>query len=797
MVAMPSVGEKVKRSARRGAGAPRSRPPKIRVKQRLQAMEGLAAASARAGEMSQLAYAATRPSPSAPPAPPHPLPVRAPVKPTGVTASPRVAPSARLPLNRRSRVPALDGLRGIGIAAVVVYHLNPSWLPGGYLGVDVFFVVSGFLITGILMDLFARQGSLGSKLRDFWGRRVRRLFPAIAVLCVGVVLASAVLAPDAMPRLRADIPAALGFVANWRLLFHHDSYFEAMGRPPLLLHLWSLGVEEQFYLIWPWAVLALVSFVKRPARAIAMVASLGALASALAMALLFVPGHDPSSVYYNTFTHSAGLMIGAALVAAIRAWPARPGTRRGVVDLSARPSAPKLPRSQVLGAAALAGLAVLFVVAADQATFSYRGGIFLASALVGLAIWAALRAGAVARLLSCWPLRYLGTRSYSLYLWHWPVIVLTRPNLDVPLSGTPLLLLRLVIMGALAEGSYRFVEQPFRTGRAQATFRAWRRRAKGAAVATVGLAGTAMVSVLALVNPPALPAALAQGSTPAARVALPPASANAAEHSTASSPTTPPPTPRGATSSRTAPATKTTPTSPSATVPATTSPPSTSSTAGSTPDPPPSAFTGYLVPTLTPNPPPSAATGYPVRSATPSSVPTGTASAHPNAPLAAPHETSPLGHSILAIGDSVLLAASSALTTRLDGDITIDAVVGRQCWTGINRLAAYRQAGDLTGLQALIIDLGTNGPMTPSDVAQIRTLAAGVPLLVFVNVRVDRPWQDQTDASLAAVAGQPGIRVVNWYAASAAPGLLWPDGIHPDPAGAAVFASLVATALGR
>ena len=154
-----------------------------------------------------------------------------------------------------------------------------------------------------------------------------------------------------------------------------------------------------------------------------------------------------------------------------------------------------------------------------------------------------------------------------------------------------------------------------------------------------------------------------------------------------------------------------------------------------------------------------------------------------------------LGHDVLAIGDSVLVAASASLQQRLHGDITIDAVVGRQVWSGIARLAAYKAAGDLVGLKAVIIDLGTNGPMTPQDVAQFRALSAGVPLLVFVNVRVPLPWQSESNASLSAVAGQRGIAVVNWYSASAAPGVLWPDAIHPDPKGQVLYANLVAAAL--
>jgi hypothetical protein len=145
----------------------------------------------------------------------------------------------------------------------------------------------------------------------------------------------------------------------------------------------------------------------------------------------------------------------------------------------------------------------------------------------------------------------------------------------------------------------------------------------------------------------------------------------------------------------------------------------------------------------------------------------------------------------------VLLASAQALEQRLHGDVTVDAVVGRQVWSGISRLAAYRAAGDLTGLKAVIIDLGTNGPMTPEDVAQLRALTAGVPLLVLVNVRVPLPWQGESNASLAAVKDLPKVVIVDWYQASAAPGLLWPDGIHPDPEGQVIYANLVATALGH
>jgi peptidoglycan/LPS O-acetylase OafA/YrhL len=864
-------------------------------------------------------------------------------------------------------------LRGVGIAAVVVYHLDPAWLPGGYLGVDVFFVVSGFLITGLLLDLLTPAPSAWPALREFWTRRARRLLPALVVLLAVLSVVAGLIARDAVPRLRADIPAALGFVANWQLLFHHDSYFESMGRPPLLLHLWSLGVEEQFYLVWPFVVLGTLHMCQRPTRALCWLAGTGSMCSAVLMAVLFVPGHDPSAVYYDTFTHSAGLMIGAALAAATY------NRRLAPHEYGAKPRA-------AIGFGALAGLALLLAVLGADGTFTYRGGILLTSALTGLAVIVAVRPGPVSRLLSTKPLRYLGTRSYSLYIWHWPIICLTRPDIDVRFSGWPLLVFRLALVLLAGETSYKLIEQPFRTGRAQAALHSLHGAGRTAAVGSLGLCGGIVVVVLAACNPPALPAALAAGSTPAARVLLPSAPvgstssptklrrasapkaalaapptstttaratttvrtatvrtatvrAPTARAPTARAPTARAPTARAATArAATARATvTTTKAGPRTTVPttrarpttivpttarpitstrvstaarATTSAPTTTrppATAGA-PNPqttapagkvsaaqggttarmataagiarsvpatnahaatttaaaisvpvnsvpvnsvpsgivqvnsvptdsvpvnsvPTGIVPGNRVPVTKPPMPtvlvPASTQPPPPEPAPPSTTPllTTPASAVPHAnprpspppvsspPLTAPTATSPpttahravtttttprprLGHDVLAIGDSVLLASSQALEERLHGDITVDAVVGRQVWSGISRLAAYRAAGDLLGLRAVVIDLGTNGPITPPDVAQMRALTAGVPLLVLVNVRVPLPWQAESNASLAAARHLPGVVVVDWYRASATPGVLWADGVHPDPKGQVIYANLVAGALG-
>jgi peptidoglycan/LPS O-acetylase OafA/YrhL len=553
-------------------------------------------------------------------------------------------------------------------------------------------------------------------------------------------------------RLRADIPAALGFVANWRLLLHHDNYFESTGRPPLLLHLWSLGVEEQFYLVWPFVVLAVLRLSHQPAKTLSRVCFAGAVCSSLLMAALLSPAH-PSSVYYDTFTHSAGLLIGAGLACATR------NRRVSTGEQEAK-------RRARLGGACLGGTALLLAGLSSSGTLAYRGGIFLASALTGLVVVVAVHPGPVQELLSTAPLRYLGTRSYSMYLWHWPIICLSRPDLDVRLSGWPLLVLRLALIAMVSEASYTFVEQPFRTGRALAAWHGLPKPARTAACGSIGLCGLAAVLLLALVGPPALSGPLSVGSTAAARVHLPGPTGPTGDH-----PTTTPTTGPGRNAGL-------------STLPTTIGFPNTFLSNAPRP-----TTTTTVAPTTTAPP-----TTAPPATAPPTTAPPTTTRA--TTPTTARRVVSKLGHDVLAIGDSVLLAASDTLDHRLHDDITVDAVVGRQVWTGIARLAAYRAAGDLTGLKAIVIDLGSNGPMTPSDVTQLRDLAAGVPLLVFVNVRVPQPWQSETNSSLAAVRHKPGVRLVNWYSASATPGALWPDGIHPDAKGQVIYANLVAKALG-
>jgi peptidoglycan/LPS O-acetylase OafA/YrhL/lysophospholipase L1-like esterase len=350
----------------------------------------------------------------------------------------------------------LDGLRAVAVIAVVLYHADLSWVPGGFLGVDVFFVLSGYLITSLLLNEWRETGRLD--FGRFYRARARRLLPGLLMMLAATTVVTTLAVPDAAATVRRDLLPALSYVSNWWAVAQHHSYFEATGRPSLLLHLWSLAVEEQFYLLWP--VLLLLILRGRPDGRgqvwLFRLAVGGAVVSAAAMAVLaiahgFPVPNDPSRGYYGTDTHASGLLLGAALATR---WPL---SRTGAADR----------RSWWVGAGGVVGLVGLLCAFGTVSEFSpllYRGGFLLVSALSVGVVAAASRDGAVARMLAVAPLRRLGERSYGIYLWHWPVFALTRPQLDVQESGPANLALRLVLTLGLAELSWRYVETPIRAG---------------------------------------------------------------------------------------------------------------------------------------------------------------------------------------------------------------------------------------------------------------------------------------------------------------------------------------------
>jgi peptidoglycan/LPS O-acetylase OafA/YrhL len=339
----------------------------------------------------------------------------------------------------------------MAVIAVLLYHGGVTWAGGGFLGVDIFFVLSGYLITALLVAEWHDAGTIG--LAAFWGRRARRLLPALLVLLAAVAAyAALVVAPDELGQIRGDGLAGLFYVANWHLIFAHRSYFDQFLGPSPLTHLWSLGIEEQWYLFWPFLLGLGLRLSRGRTRALAAAAALLAGGSALAMAWLVPANGDPSRVYYGTDTRAQALLVGAFLALMLRRSPVDDGDRSST-------------GIQVLGLVGASALALMIVGVDGRDHWLYQGGFLLAAlATVAVILSAVQPHGLVRRLLSPWPLVWVGRISYGLYLWHWLVYVALTPD-RTDLSGWPLLAVRLALTLAIAVLSYRFVEMPARTWR--------------------------------------------------------------------------------------------------------------------------------------------------------------------------------------------------------------------------------------------------------------------------------------------------------------------------------------------
>ena len=384
----------------------------------------------------------------------------------------------------------LDGLRALAVLAVIAYHEQFGWAPGGMLGVGVFFTLSGYLITDLLLGQWVAHGRLN--LGDFWLRRARRLLPALFVMLAVVTAWATVASPSRLASLRGAVAAAATYSSNWYYIATHSSYFARFAPPGPLDHLWSLAVEEQFYLVWPWLLLAGVCCLRtRRASAVRWLAlpTLGlAAGSAVLMLMLYHPGYDPTRVYEGSDTRACGLLAGAALA---MVWPSRQAA--GAARWTRR----------VLDVAGVAGLAVIGLMiwrVGQYSSFTYQGGLVVLSvATAGVLAAAACPGSLVGAALGWRPLRWVGVRSYGIYLWHFPVIVLTTPanaTEDLPRAAV-----QIAASIGLAALSWRFVEGPVRHG---ALGRVWQRlrtrQAWRAQPATLGswAAATGCVAVVAL-----------------------------------------------------------------------------------------------------------------------------------------------------------------------------------------------------------------------------------------------------------------------------------------------------------
>ena len=723
-------------------------------------------------------------------------------------------PGANTGSGRSSYLPGLDGLRALSVIAVLIYHARPEWLPGGYLGVEVFFVISGFIITRALLNEWHEHGRIG--LTQFWMRRARRLLPAVGLLLAGVLAYVAAFEPDQVADLRIDVMAALGYATNWHLVLSDQSYFDSFQRPSMLRHLWSLAVEEQFYIVWPLVLAFGLPIFKQKGLAVLIIA--GIAASAIGMALLYDPAGDNSRAYFGTDTRAAGLLVGALLAFMTADWQLQQAGRARRWGVS------------LLGVAAISMLVAYAFWLNEGKPFLYQGGFLVVSLFSALAILAAIHRNAFSSLLSLRPLRWVGVRSYGIYLWHWPIYMLTWPREATPSQ----LAMQITAIVVISAASYALLEKPVREGllgRAWLGLRTWSVqtwRYRGAMVFSGTSTAAVVFSLLAvavMAKPPELPpyfqtgsvsirsAVLAQDAGSMLRVPTlmgrvqTTISVLMTDQRTCRSDNLSPggvlvgvaSSPFGSTCPQPVALFEEPPAAALADAhvivqaPAMTEEEVTEAFARIEPPRPP-------LPEVSPEvsevatavePEPVVATAASASGTQVSGPATEPAPAAPIAPAPA-LTTVP---AVTAIGDSVMLGAAYSLAGSIPG-IDLDAAVGRQASAAIGLLQQKAAAG-LLG-EVVVVHIGNNGTLTNEQFDQLMAVIGLDRRVIVINLHVPRQWEESNNAVIVnGVSRHANAVLIDWSAAgNTYPEILYNDGIHLTPSGAAYYSQLVVAALG-
>jgi peptidoglycan/LPS O-acetylase OafA/YrhL len=632
------------------------------------------------------------------------------------------------------RIKALDGIRTLAVAAVFVYHCEAGWLPGGFLGVDMFFVLSGFLITSLLLSECRRSG--GIDLIAFWMRRARRLLPAVVLLIAAVVLAAGIAGLPQLSALRGNAISGLFYFANWHQIYTHVSYFQSFGRPPLLRHLWSLSVEEQFYLFWP--PILLFAYRRGGERRVLQVAIVLAVLSAID--LIVLSGFSSvTRIYEGTDSRATTLLVGA--IAAMWWSPQK-----------MRALARRVPAVAVDGVGLLCVGLLFYLMTSitDNTTGGLWPGLLATSVLaIGFILSATDSRGILNYLLSRRPMVWLGERSYGIYLWHWPVIVMTKDPNSAYGESLQLALLQAVITIALAAASYAAIERPIRHLGLRGYWEMLRLKAStlftdadspdrdstdpSGAATVLGLAQRVMPIVAAGFAALVLIAGLGSGIF---------------AHGS-------------------------------------------SSKAGFSNQPSQAQITASLNSTKHDKDPHKSGRGNGKHPGAPHHH-DGSTKHETNAELLARYVPEPT----MVFGDSVVLGTEPSLTAALGPDTTFNAQVGRQPNITIDAIADTVQAGELP--KRVVASLGDNGLLTTAMLRYMKSVIPPGDQVVIVTPRVPDPWGPESAQVIRdARKWWPAMKVADWAALAGNENGWFNDGVHPDDTGILQYVKLIKETLAK
>lgn len=661
--------------------------------------------------------------------------------------------------NNRRYMPALDGLRAIAVLAVIAYHLNLGWAQGGFLGVGIFFVLSGYLVTDLLLATKQQRGSID--LYTFWVHRMRRLAPALIAMLLLSVAWLTIFDPSRLARLRGDIWSTFIYGNNWYLIFHNISYFDSFGSPSPYLHLWSLAVEGQFYLVWPLLLFIVMKLAPRRGQLLLGISAAAAV-SAFAMAWLYEPGTDPSRVYYGTDTRVFGLLIGAALAVVL---PSRRLASQAVEKASLGLDA--------IGAIGLGAIVYMIWEVSEYDDFLYQGGFVLLSVLSAITIAVlAHPAGRCSRLLSWEPLIWIGKRSYGIYLWHYPVIILTNPDVNTSGFDWSRAILQITASVLLAALSWRYIEQPIQRGRLSDLWHrvrtqrgSWHRLSWmhwSVSACCVLLLTLFYVGMSSRTPVDAAQSALGQQESDNHLIITQddlgaPSKGRQKEQN-------------GSKQNKD------------------------------------DAQNNLKQPDGSSNQvrEPDDSGSHKLHSAGSQQIAKGKQADTNQADSQQPKSNEPSNGiqtpntkqkcSVTAIGDSVMLDAAPYLIKQLPGTV-VDAQIGRQMSAAGNVLQDLKKTGKLGS--CVIIALGTNGIFGEKQLNKLIGSLSGAEHIIFVNTRMPEKWESKVNGLLAETAAvNPKITLVDWYSASEnQDDYFEPDGTHLVPKGAKAYAALLAEAV--